>query len=138
MSIKPIILCGGSGTRLWPASRKSLPKQFLQIFDKKSLFDLTIERIISSNFYTKPIIICNKKHGFYVKEVLEKYKIDANIILEPEGKNTTAAIYLAAKFCDTKSNYHAFRSLIPDSDKFLNDISYIVNNQDLANWVTLG
>ena len=57
MSIKPIILCGGSGTRLWPESRKSMPKQFIPIIDKKSLLDLTIERLLEFKNAEKPIII---------------------------------------------------------------------------------
>ena len=92
MSIKAVILCGGSGSRLWPESRESLPKQFLPIFEGKTLLDLTIERILNIQNQKKPIIICNKKHGFLVKKSLKKFNLKADIILEPEGKNTTAAI----------------------------------------------
>ena len=57
MSIKIVILCGGSGSRLWPESRQSLPKQFIPLFDGKSLLDLTIERILNIHDQQKPIII---------------------------------------------------------------------------------
>ena len=104
MNMRFVILCGGSGSRLWPESRESLPKQFIPLIDKKSLLDLTIERFISIKNIAKPIFICNKKHGFLVKKSLEKYNLKADIFLEPEGKNTCAAIYLAAKHCSTKDN----------------------------------
>ena len=69
--MRPVILCGGSGTRLWPKSRESLPKQFLPVFNEKSLLDLTVERILNIKFLKKPIFICNKNHGFLVKKTLE-------------------------------------------------------------------
>ena len=74
-----VILCGGSGSRLWPESRESLPKQFIPLIDKKSLLDLTIERFLSTKNKTKPIFICNKKHGFLVRKSLEKYRLNADI-----------------------------------------------------------
>ena len=60
-----VVLCGGSGSRLWPESRESLPKQFIPVFNDKSLLDLTIERVLSLGFKKKPIFITNKKHGFW-------------------------------------------------------------------------
>ena len=88
MPLKPIILCGGSGTRLWPESRKSLPKQFMPILGNKSLFELCIERVISFKGMLKPIIVCNKKHAFFVKEILDKYvKVQKKVELKlPEIK----------------------------------------------------
>ena len=71
-SIRPIILCGGSGTRLWPDSRENFPKQFIPIFDNKSLFDLTIERIKKFKNVLKPIVITNEKYKFLVKDNLFK------------------------------------------------------------------
>ena len=65
--MRAVILCGGSGSRLWPESRESLPKQFIPIFDGQSLLDMTIERFIDYNLKERPIFICNKKHGFLVK-----------------------------------------------------------------------
>ena len=75
MSLRVIFLCGGSGTRLWPESRENLPKQFISIFNEKSLLDLTIERVFSLIKETKPIFVCNQKHGFLVKNILQKYDI---------------------------------------------------------------
>lgn len=138
--MRVVILCGGSGSRLWPESRKSLPKQFITLFDEKSLLDLTIERVLKLIKKTKPIFICNQNHGFLVKKTIKRYKLDADIFLEPEGKNTCAAIYLAAKHCSANDNLLIMPSdhLIPNSSKFIDDIKVIENNLTQEQWVTLG
>ncbi|MDC0092732.1 mannose-1-phosphate guanylyltransferase/mannose-6-phosphate isomerase [Alphaproteobacteria bacterium] len=135
-----VILCGGSGSRLWPESRENLPKQFIPIFNGKSLLDLTIERILSINLNSKPIFISNKRHGFLVKKALLQYNLDANIILEPEGKNTCAAIYLAAKICSPNDNLLIMPSdhLIPNHKSFTKDILSIEKNLILDKWIVLG
>ena len=135
-----VILCGGSGSRLWPESRENLPKQFIPIFNGKSLLDLTIERVLSINSDSKPIFISNKRHGFLVKKALLEYNLDANIILEPEGRNTCAAIYLAAKICSPNDNLLIMPSdhLIPDGKKFIKDISNIEKYLTFNHWVVLG
>jgi mannose-1-phosphate guanylyltransferase/mannose-6-phosphate isomerase len=140
MNMRFVILCGGSGSRLWPESRENLPKQFITLIDEKSLLDLTIERFISTKNKTKPIFICNKKHGFLVRKSLKKYNLKADIFLEPEGKNTCAAIYLAAKHCSTDDNLIIMPSdhLISNKKKFLEDISNIEKSLTSDYWVTLG
>jgi mannose-1-phosphate guanylyltransferase len=93
--IVPVILSGGSGTRLWPLSRKLFPKQFLNLFNKTSLFQDTILRL--KDQYSSPLIICNEEHRFIVAEQLRQIKSkNQGIILEPVGKNTAPAITLAA------------------------------------------
>ena len=97
--IFPIILCGGSGSRLWPLSRKSYPKQFLSIKkdDEYSLLQKTIKRILTLNNLKKPILVCNEEHRFIVAEQMRQINIDEFIILlEPFGRNTAPAITLAA------------------------------------------
>ena len=138
--MRVIILCGGSGSRLWPESRESLPKQFISLSDTKSLLDLTVERVFKIIQKTKPIFICNKKHGFLVKKTIEKYEIEADIFLEPEGKNTCAAIYLAAKYCHQNDNLLILPSdhLISNKKTFLNDISIIEKKINPKQWITLG
>ena len=101
INITPVILCGGSGTRLWPLSRQSYPKQFLEILDEKSLFQESVERIIKlENDFIKIneiIIVTNEEHRFLVLHQIEKYKkISFRIILEPEPRNTAPALTLAA------------------------------------------
>ena len=93
--IVPIILAGGSGTRLWPLSRKLQPKQFINLVNETSLFQDTILRLPAD--LAKPLIICNEEHRFLTAEQLREInKKTQGIILEPEGKNTAPAIALAA------------------------------------------
>ena len=66
--IRPVILCGGSGIRLWPKSRESHPKQFIEITPNQNLLDLTLERIKIFKDILTPIIVCSYKHNFYVKD----------------------------------------------------------------------
>lgn len=140
MSMRAIILCGGSGSRLWPKSRESFPKQFIPMFDGKSLLDLTIERVVSLKFKMKPIFILNKKHGFLVKKALNKYNLDADIFLEPEGKNTCAAIYLSAKHSCSSDNLLIMPSdhFIPNKKVFVENILNLKKYISLNNWITLG
>jgi len=97
--ICPVILCGGSGSRLWPLSRESYPKQFLSLKkeDKFSLLQKTIKRISTLKNLKKPILVCNEEHRFIVAEQMREINIDDSIILlEPFGRNTAPAITLAA------------------------------------------
>ena len=91
-----VILCGGSGTRLWPLSRTLMPKQYIRLFNGKSLFDLTLRRNVHAQ---KTIIVCNEAHYFLALDECGGKKID-KFILEPFGKNTAAAITFAALCCD--------------------------------------
>jgi len=92
-----IILCGGSGTRLWPVSRSLLPKQFVKLFNGKSLFQLTVER--NSNICEKQIIVSNTEQYFLaiyqLEEDLSLNYDNTSFILEPVGRNTAPAIALA-------------------------------------------
>ena len=95
----PVILCGGSGSRLWPLSRKSYPKQFLNlnIQSNKSLLQQTQERLLGLKNINPPIVICNEEHRFIVAEQMREIDVNPSaIILEKEGKNTGPAISLAA------------------------------------------
>ena len=93
--IVPVILSGGSGTRLWPLSRKLYPKQFISLVNNTSLFQDTIIRLPDEA--SNPLIICNEEHRFLVAEQLRQIKSrNRGIILEPIGKNTAPAIAIAA------------------------------------------
>ena len=94
--IQPVILCGGSGTRLWPLSRESFPKQFVPLIGEQSLLDLTLLRVAA---LSSPICITNEEHRFLVAASLEANLPDvrnAQILLEPAGRNTAAAMAAAA------------------------------------------
>jgi mannose-1-phosphate guanylyltransferase len=93
--IVPVILSGGSGTRLWPLSRKLHPKQFINLVNETTLFQDTILRLPEG--VSEPLIICNEEHRFLAAEQLREInKNTKGIILEPEGKNTAPAIALSA------------------------------------------
>lgn len=97
-SIIPVILCGGTGTRLWPLSRESFPKQFIPLIQGRSLLSLTLERVRS---LAPPICIANDEHRFLVNDLLDKQSNQTasnsnRIILEPVGRNTAAAMVNAA------------------------------------------
>tara|TARA_Y100000590_G_scaffold247425_1_gene278005 strand:- start:26390 stop:27844 length:1455 start_codon:yes stop_codon:yes gene_type:complete len=98
--IRPIVLAGGSGTRLWPLSREEFPKQFLKLATEHTMFQETILRLdgITKNCNSlSPIIICNEKHRFLInQQVKEINKLPGATILEPTGKNTAPALTLAA------------------------------------------
>ena len=97
--IVPLILCGGSGSRLWPLSRESYQKQFLSIKkgEQFSLLQQTIIRISTLKNLKKPILVCNEEHRFIVAEQMRELNIEEFIImLEPFGRNTAPAITLAA------------------------------------------
>lgn len=91
-----VILCGGSGTRLWPLSRAMLPKQFVKIFGSDSLFTKTLRRLKNATNESKNIVVCNENHYFLATDECENENLKANFILEPFGRNTAAAIVFAA------------------------------------------
>ena len=94
--IYPVILCGGSGTRLWPLSRKSYPKQFAQLNGDTSLFQQTLARV-SGDEFKAPLVLTNSEYRFTVADQLETAgHSDATIMIEPEGRNTGPAILAAA------------------------------------------
>lgn len=95
--IIPVILAGGSGTRLWPISTAEKPKQFSRLISKETLFQSTLKRLTNVSNVSDPIIICNKNHFELAQNDLAEIGIkNATFILEPIGKNTAPAIAIAA------------------------------------------
>ncbi len=93
----PVILSGGSGTRLWPLSRKGLPKQFLPLLDDHTLFGETLGRCQGIDDAAPPLVIANQDHRFFVAEQMRRRGVgDGEILLEPCGRNTAPAIAAAA------------------------------------------
>ena len=134
-----IILCGGSGTRLWPISRTLMPKQFVKLFDSKSLFQLTVER--NSFVCDRQIIVYNSEHYFIALDQLEEIKQNHNqYILEPMGRDTAPAIALACMSVDPHETV-----LVTPSDHLIKDQTtyqkILIRAQKLAqenNLITFG
>lgn len=97
--IVPVILCGGSGTRLWPLSRELYPKQLLSLVGTDTLLQQTAKRLSGLTDATAPVVICNEEHRFMVAEQLRAAGLRHQaIILEPVGRNTAPAVALAALY----------------------------------------
>ncbi len=110
-----MILCGGSGTRLWPLSRSLMPKQFIKLFDDKSLFQLTVER--NSKMSDTQFIVSNAEQYFLAIDQLEELHITQNkYLLEPVGRNTAPAIALACLALDSEELV-----LVTPSDHLIKD-----------------
>ncbi|MAW08467.1 MAG: mannose-1-phosphate guanylyltransferase/mannose-6-phosphate isomerase [Halobacteriovoraceae bacterium] len=100
MKITPILLCGGSGTRLWPLSRKSYPKQFVPLIGEETLFQASAKRLSGQGdgvAFGAPMVLTNSDFRFIVTEQLQAVGIDPGaILIEPEGRNTAPAVLAAA------------------------------------------
>ncbi len=95
--IVPVILAGGSGTRLWPLSREMYPKQLINLINEKTMLQETIMRLSGLENIGNPIVICNDNHRFMVAEQLREIEVTAeSILLEPVGRNTAPALAIAA------------------------------------------
>ena len=124
--IYPVIMCGGYGTRLWPASRKNFPKQFMRINSHDPLFIETIKRFVSKNFYDVTLI-GNYEHRFLLKNFLDNYKIKyRSIILEPFSKNTLISATLSV--LEIKSLDKNAKILIVPADQIIKDKNKLINN----------
>jgi mannose-1-phosphate guanylyltransferase/mannose-6-phosphate isomerase len=133
--IFPVILCGGSGERLWPLSRKSYPKQFLELVGDGSLFKQSTTRLTCKR--SDPIIVTNDEYRFIVRQQLQEVGVKkAEVIIEPEGKNTAPAILVAALHVASRDpsgimvvmpsdhyipDQHAFTSMIQDAAESIQD-----------------
>ena len=93
-SVIPVILCGGSGTRLWPLSRQSFPKQFVPLIEGKSLLSLTIERL--KQLSTQMLMVASNDHRFLLADALKDAQCQGDLLLEPFARNTAPAMAMAA------------------------------------------
>jgi mannose-1-phosphate guanylyltransferase / mannose-6-phosphate isomerase len=92
----PVVMCGGAGTRLWPVSRESMPKQFVPLIDERSTFQQVLSRIVDVELFDRPIIITNSDFRFIVAEQLRECEIEADIVLEPMRRDSAMAVAVAA------------------------------------------
>ena len=118
-NIAPVILCGGSGTRLWPLSRETYPKQFVDLGGGKTLFKDTVLRALHTPDSMEPVIVCNEAHRFYVTAGLYDCGVHGQILLEPAPRNTAPAIALAA-FALTQDGEDPLMLVLP-SDHAIGD-----------------
>ena len=94
--IVPVIMCGGAGTRLWPVSRESMPKQFVRLVGQGSTFQQVLARISDSELFARPIVITNAEFRFVVAEQLRECGVEADIVLEPMRRDSGPAVAVSA------------------------------------------
>ena len=138
--ITPVIMAGGSGTRLWPLSRAGHPKQFLALHGDKTMLQQTAERL-SGLPTLESITICNEEHRFFVAEQLREIGALGKIILEPVGRNTAPAVALAAlleKEADPLLLVLAADHVIADQDAFTDAVMKATPLAQAGKLVTFG
>ena len=141
--IHPIILCGGSGARLWPVSRKSFPKQFVSLAGKLSLFQQSASRYIA-DLYEAPVVISASEFRFIVMEQLAGVQLlPSQVLLEPSQRNTAAAICAAAlsvheNYGDSLILVSPADHIIPDSAHFKQTIERAIPSASSGQLVTFG
>src|SRR6476469_7217634 len=112
--IIPLIMCGGAGTRLWPASREVHPKQFLPLFGARSTFQETLLRVSDETLFERPIIITNNAYRFMVMEQLAEIGLKADVLLEPMRRDSGAAIAAGAAFAQGRDGEAIVLALAAD------------------------
>ncbi|QQO17189.1 mannose-1-phosphate guanylyltransferase/mannose-6-phosphate isomerase [Bradyrhizobium diazoefficiens] len=112
--IIPLIMCGGAGTRLWPASREVRPKQFLPLFGTRSTFQDTLLRVSDGALFDRPIVITNTSYRFMVLEQLAEIGIEADVILEPMRRDSGPAIAAGAVFAQARAKEAVVLALAAD------------------------
>ena len=144
MEIVPVVLSGGSGTRLWPLSRKQYPKQYLPLASDNTMLQETILRLNGLDNLADPIIVCNSDHRFLVAEQCQQIDIqNPTILLEPVGRNTAPAI-AAAAFQSLKTSDDVMLlvlsadHVIQDIDAFHEAINIASNQAQEGKLVTFG
>src|ERR1700674_272058 len=113
--IIPLIMCGGAGTRLWPASREVHPKQFLSLFGVRSTFQNTILRVSDATLFERPIVITNTAYRFMVIEQLAEIGLEADVLLEPMRRDSGPAIAAGAAFAQMRDKDAIILALAADN-----------------------
>src|ERR1700710_1075529 len=112
--IIPLIMCGGAGTRLWPASREVRPKQFLPLFGTRSTFQDTILRVSDKALFESPIVITNAVYRFMLLEQLAEIGLEADVLLEPVRRDSGPAIAAGAVFAEMRDKEAIVLALAAD------------------------
>ena len=146
LKLHPVLLAGGSGTRLWPLSRKSYPKQFSKLIGEKTLFQSSAQRLTSSNTldFAPHITLTNADFRFIIGEQLQEIGIDPGpVLIEPRAKNTAAAILAASIFAHSKDENAILLvapsdHVIPDTEDFHRAIQVGLSHVENSKMVTFG
>lgn len=140
MRIIPVILAGGSGTRLWPASRRLSPKQFLNLIGGLSLFQRTIVRVEALEETSQPIVLCGSEHRFMVAEQLREISSSAVVIVEPAPRSTAPAVAVAAFVSEPDDVLLVFPSdhYFSDESAFLAELKIAIMEAKSGHLITLG
>jgi mannose-1-phosphate guanylyltransferase/mannose-6-phosphate isomerase len=112
--IVPLIMCGGAGTRLWPASREGRPKQFLRLFGRYSTFQETVHRVCDQSLFGAPIVVTNGQYRFLVAEQLAEIGVAADILLEPMRRDSAPAIAAGATYAKRRGGNPVILALAAD------------------------
>ncbi|OOZ34231.1 mannose-1-phosphate guanylyltransferase/mannose-6-phosphate isomerase [Solemya velesiana gill symbiont] len=138
----PVILSGGSGTRLWPLSRSQYPKQFLPLVTDRTMLQETVTRLDDIDSIGSPVVICNYDHRYMVAEQLREIGADSQaIILEPVGKNTAPAVAMAALAAESPDDVLlvlAADHVIEDVSLFQDKVRQAQSSAEAGHLVTFG
>lgn len=141
--ITPVLLAGGSGTRLWPLSRKSYPKQFVPLIGEETLFQASARRLSGPGF-APPLVLTNSDFRFIVTEQLAAAGIDPGaVLIEPEGRNTAPAVLAAALWLERAGESGLMLvapsdHVVPDADAFREAVARAVPAAEAGRLVTFG
>ncbi|HYM33470.1 MAG TPA: sugar phosphate nucleotidyltransferase, partial [Candidatus Cybelea sp.] len=124
--IHPVILSGGSGSRLWPLSREGYPKQLLALAGPNSLLQETARRVGDPELFAPPLAVCNHEHRFAIAEQLRDIGVTPQaILLEPEGRNTAAAVAVAALAIEESAGANALVLVLPSDHLVRNKAAFL-------------
>jgi mannose-1-phosphate guanylyltransferase/mannose-6-phosphate isomerase len=142
-AVFPVVLCGGAGVRLWPASRPKHAKQFLPLISDLSLFQLSVRRVVGLAGCRRIIVVAGAAHANLVRAQLNAINVDADVLLEPTGRNSAPAVAAAAVHITNLDPegvgvFVAADHYIPDKDAFGRDVNTAVETARSGGVVTLG
>ena len=140
ISIQPVILAGGTGSRLWPLSRELYPKQLLHLTDDFSLLQTTLARVAALPNCLPPLIVVGEQHRFLTKAQIEELETIAGftILLEPEGRNTGPAICGAVAFCELQQERDGVILVMPADHIVQNNGNFIAAVHEAARLAATG